>query len=121
MAQAEVSFEEKAATVQYDPHRVTPDQMIVAINTIGFRASRWESSSEQRFYGQGIVVAVDRQKSTVTLDHGEIQGLLPPMVMEFSVDSRDALEGLRPGDTVSFTLRPQGLTVAIADITVVKE
>jgi copper chaperone len=36
---AEVSLEEKTATVQYDPNRVTPAQMLAAINRIGFRAS----------------------------------------------------------------------------------
>jgi Cu/Ag efflux protein CusF len=45
---------------------------------------------------------------------------MPAMVMEFAADSQGALEGLKPGDTVSFTLRPKGLTVTIADMTVVK-
>lgn len=39
MVDAEVSLEEKAATVQYDPTRVTPARMLAAINRIGFRAS----------------------------------------------------------------------------------
>jgi Cu/Ag efflux protein CusF len=120
VVRADVSFEEKAATVQYNPAKVTPEQMIEAINSIGFRASLWEPSAGQLFHGQGTVRAIDPQKGTVTLDHGEIQGLMPAMVMEFAVDSQGALEGLQPGDTVSFTLKPKGLTVTIADMTVVK-
>jgi Cu/Ag efflux protein CusF len=127
---AEVSFEEKAATVEYDPAKVTPEQMMAAINTIGFRASRWEPpagersqkpGAEHRFHGQGTVMAVDPQKGMVTLDHGEITGLMPPMTMEFVVDVREALQGLQLGDTVTFTLRPRGVTVTIAEIAVVKK
>ncbi len=127
---AEVSFDEKAATVHYDPAKVTPEQMMAAINTIGFRASRWEPSAgqrsqgpgmDQRFHGQGTVVAIDPQKGMVTLDHGAITGLMPPMTMEFVVDAREALQGLQPGDTVTFTLRPRGVTVTIAEIAVVKK
>lgn len=120
MVQAAVSFEDKAATVQYDPARVTPAQMIAAIDAIGFRASLRELPTGQRFQGQGTVVGIDLQKGTVTLDHGEITGLMPPMVMAFTVDSREALQGLKPGDTLLFTLRPRGLTLTIADMTVVK-
>jgi Cu/Ag efflux protein CusF len=118
---AEVSFEEKSATVQYDPAKVTPEQMIAAINTIGFRASRWGPPADQRSHGQGTVVAIDPQKGTVTLDHGEITGLMPPMTMEFVVDAREALQGLQPGDIVTFTLRPRGVTVTIAEIAAIKK
>lgn len=121
MVSAAVSLEEKAATVQYDPHKVTPAQMVAAIQRIGFRASSQEPSHGQHFQGQGTVVAIDLQKGTVTLDHEEIKGLMPPMVMEFVVDSREALQGLKPGDTLTFTLRPRGLTFTIADLTVVKK
>ena len=121
MVQAEVSFEEKAATVTYNPEKVTPEQMIAAINAIGFRASLQGASSDQRFEGQGKVVAIDPQKGTVTLDHGEIKGLMPPMVMEFVVDSRETLPGLQVGDTITFTLRPRGVTITIMDMTVVKK
>ena len=70
MGQAAVSFEKKTATVQYDPARVTPAQMIAAIDAIGFRASLRELPTDQRFQGQGTVVGVDLQKGTVTLDDG---------------------------------------------------
>ena len=121
MVHADMSFEEKAATVQYDPAKATPEQMIAAIDGIGFHASLSEPSADHRFHGQGTVVAIDPQKGTVTLDHGEIPGLMPPMVMEFAVDSRDALQGLHPGNTVTFTLQPKGLTVTIAEMTVVQK
>lgn len=120
MTQADVSFEEKTATVQYDPNKVTPEQMVEAINQIGFRASRQERGADMRYQGQGTVVAVDLAKGTVTVDHGEIKDLMPPMVMEFVVDAREALNGLRPGDAITFTLRPRGVSFTIAELTVVK-
>lgn len=121
MVHADVSFEEKVATVQYDPAKVSPEQMIAAITGIGFRASRQERSSDQRYQGQGTVVAIDPQKGTITLDHGAIEGLMPPMVMEFVADSREALQGLKPGDAITFILRPRGVTVTIAEMTLVKK
>jgi Cu/Ag efflux protein CusF len=120
VAHAEVSFEEKTAVVQYDPSRVTPEQMIAAVNGIGFRASLQEPPADARYQGQGTVVAVDLKKGTVAVDHGEMKGLMPPMVMEFVVDSGEALNGLKPGETIRFTLRPRGVTFTIAELAVVK-
>jgi Cu/Ag efflux protein CusF len=121
VVQADVSFEEKTATVRYDPNKVTPEQMVEAINQIGFRASLREPATDARYQGQGTVVAVDLTKGAVTIDHGEIKGLMPPMVMEFVVDAREALDGLQPGDAITFTLRPRGVTFTIAEMTVVKQ
>jgi len=117
---ADVSLEEKTATVQYDPSRVTPEQMIAAVNGIGFRATLQAPPAEARYQGQGTVVAVDLTKGTVTVDHGEIKGLMPPMVMAFVVDTPETLNGLKPGETIRFTLRPRGVTFTIAELTVVK-
>jgi len=120
VGQAEVSFEEKTATVQYDPQKVTPAQMIAAVNGIGFRASLRDPPADTRYHGQGTVVAIDLKKGAITIDHGEIKGLMPSMVKEFVVDSRQALDGLQVGDTIGFTLRPRGVTFTIADMRVVK-
>jgi Cu/Ag efflux protein CusF len=113
----EVNLEEKAATVQYDPTKVAPAQMIAAINSTGLRASLWEPPPGQRVQGEGTVRSIDLQKGTVTIDHGEIQGLMPPMVMEFVVDIQEALQGLQPGDRISFSLRSGGLTLVPSERT----
>ena len=120
MVHADVSLEEKTATVQYDPNQVVPEQMIAAVNGIGFRPSLQEPPADARYQGQGTVVAVDLKKGTVAVDHGEMKGLMPPMVMEFVVDSGEALNGLKPGETIRFTLRPRGVTFTIAELAVVK-
>lgn len=118
---ADVSFEEKTATVQYDPHQVTPEQMIAAIKGIGFRTRQQAFPADTRYQGQGTVVAVDLQRGTVTVDHGELPGLMPPMVMEFVVEAQEALNGLQPGARIRFTLRPRGVTFTIADMTVMAQ
>jgi Cu/Ag efflux protein CusF len=39
--------------------------------------------AQPQFEGEGRVVAVDEAKTTVTLDHGPIPGLMPAMRMTF--------------------------------------
>jgi Cu/Ag efflux protein CusF len=54
--------------------------------------------------GQGKVVSVDAAAGEVTLDHGEIPGLMGAMTMSFAVSDPKLLEGLAPGQTVDFTV-----------------
>lgn len=68
------------------------------------------------FEGEGTVVAVNVVKSTVTLDHGPIPGLMPPMRMRFTVDGRDQLRRLRVGDAVRFSLGSRGHELVILTI-----
>jgi Cu/Ag efflux protein CusF len=56
------------------------------------------------FDGQGRVSAVDLGRSTVTIEHGAIQGLLPAAQSEFLVQSTSVIQSVRPGDRVRFTL-----------------
>lgn len=43
---AKVSFREKSAVVTYDPQRVTPDDMVSAIDDTGFAASLPEAAQK---------------------------------------------------------------------------
>ena len=54
------------------------------------------------FDGQGRIIAVDPGRSTVTIEHGGIPGLLPAAQSEFPVQG--VVQGVRPGDRVRFTL-----------------
>jgi uncharacterized protein YndB with AHSA1/START domain len=54
------------------------------------------------FDGQGRITAVDPGRSTVTIEHGGIPGLLPATQSEFPVQG--VIQGVRPGDRVRFTL-----------------
>ena len=54
------------------------------------------------FDGQGRIIAIDPGRSTVTIEHGGIPGLLPAAQSEFPVQG--VVQGVRPGDRVRFTL-----------------
>jgi Cu/Ag efflux protein CusF len=57
----------------------------------------------------GKVNAVDAAQHTVNITHAPIKALgWPKMKMEFTVDKAVGLTDVKPGDAVSFTLKPQG-------------
>lgn len=59
--------------------------------------------------GVGTVNSVDASKHTVNITHDPIKSLnWPKMKMLFTVDNNVDLSGVKPGDAVSFTLKPAG-------------
>lgn len=54
--------------------------------------------------GQGTVAGIDVAKSEITLDHGEIPGIMSAMTMTFSVPDKRLLEGVAPGAKVEFDI-----------------
>jgi Cu/Ag efflux protein CusF len=73
------------------------------------------SAAEQveHFDATGTIVALDPMKHTVTINHDEIKGLTSPMTMAFPVESPELLQGVTPGDRVTFQLQrtPKSLSV----------
>jgi Cu/Ag efflux protein CusF len=67
----------------------------------------------ERFEADGTVVSLDPGKHLMTIDHGDIKGLMSPMTMAFLVKSTELFTGMTPGDRVRFTLErsPQGLAI----------
>ena len=55
-------------------------------------------------YSTGIVTKIDLKIGSVELNHKDIPGIMPAMVMEFYVKDRRMLKGLKVGDRVSFAL-----------------
>jgi Cu/Ag efflux protein CusF len=51
--------------------------------------------------GQGTVAA-DLARSEITLDHGDIPGIMDAMTMTFAVRDKKILEGVAPGAKVEF-------------------
>lgn len=58
--------------------------------------------------GQGKIVAIDTENAEITLDHGEIPGLMGAMTMPFPVSDPKLLDGLQPGQQVEFDLEYRG-------------
>jgi Cu(I)/Ag(I) efflux system periplasmic protein CusF len=52
--------------------------------------------------GKGTVAGVDVGKGEITLDHGDIPGVMGAMTMTFSVRDPKLLEGVAPGARVEF-------------------
>jgi Cu/Ag efflux protein CusF len=50
----------------------------------------------------GTVTALDTKASTVEIDHGDIEGLMPAMQMDFSVKNAAVLNGIAVGDRIEF-------------------
>ena len=54
--------------------------------------------------GTGKVTKINAELGSVELNHEEIVGVMPPMIMEFYVREKSLLDGLNVGDRVEFIL-----------------
>jgi Cu/Ag efflux protein CusF len=70
------------------------------------------------FRGVGVVTAINPATGSLTINHQEIVGLMPPMEMLFHVDPRTLSDGVKPGDKIEF--RVEGKTYKIRDIKVIE-
>jgi protein SCO1 len=61
-------------------------------------------ADEQRYELKGKVVAVDRAKGEVSLDHEEVKGFMAAMTMDFPVRDAEALKVMEAGDQVQASL-----------------
>ena len=58
--------------------------------------------------GEGVVRGVDPVAHRVTLEHGDVPGLMKSMTMDYDVADAALLDGLASGEAVRFTLREDG-------------
>lgn len=58
--------------------------------------------------GRGTIVSVDAAAHQITLDHGEIPGVMDAMVMPFDVDDPALLEQAQVGQEVVFDVTYDG-------------
>ena len=63
-----------------------------------------EITKDGNYPGKGKVTKVDLKNGSVELNHEEIVGLMPPMIMEFYVKDKAILEGIKVGDNVEFVI-----------------
>ena len=63
------------------------------------------------FRGVGVITAIDPATGALTLDHGEIKGLMPAMEMMYRVDPQSLSAGLRAGDKVEFAVDAKTYTI----------
>ena len=58
------------------------------------------------YHGAGIVKALypNPKAPAIEIDHGDIDGLMPAMQMEFPVTNPDLLKGIAVNDQIDFTI-----------------
>jgi protein SCO1/2 len=57
-----------------------------------------------RYSATGTVEDVDRERGQVLIEHGDVEGLMPGMTMNFTVPDRSLLERLEPGQRIEFEI-----------------
>jgi Cu/Ag efflux protein CusF len=57
-----------------------------------------------RYKAEGVVKALNLKGSAIEIDHGDIEGLMPAMQMEFPVTDPNLLNGLAVNDRIDFTV-----------------
>jgi len=57
-----------------------------------------------QYKAEGVVKAVNPKGPAIEIDHGDIDGLMPAMQMEFPVTDANLLNGLAVNDRIDFTI-----------------
>ena len=65
---------------------------------------------------KGKVTKINNELGSVELNHEEIVGVMPPMIMEFYVKDKSLLDGLKVGDNVDFVLEYKHPSETIVEI-----
>ncbi len=81
-----------------------------AVGTV-LRAQAQENAAIGTFRGVGVVTEIDLGKKALTIDHEEIEGLMPAMVMMYRVDPPSLIGGLKPGDKIEFLIDAKHYTI----------
>ena len=80
---------------------------LLAASAAGCARSRTGADGEPRYALHGQVIAVNRDRQTLTISHEAIPGLMPAMTMEFRVDAGD-LATVRPDERIRGDLVRRG-------------
>ncbi len=95
-------------------------QRIVWVVALGIglavAASACSAESTEDHPGHGIVKNVDADARKVTLEHGDIAGLMKAMTMTFDVAPGVSLETLEPGASVDFKVKEERGTYTVTEV-----
>lgn len=56
------------------------------------------------YKGVGVVKSINLKVPAIEIDHGDIEGLMPAMQMEFPVTDASLLNGIAVNDKIDFTI-----------------
>jgi Cu/Ag efflux protein CusF len=70
------------------------------------------------YHGAGVVKAVytNPKAPAIEIDHGDINGLMPAMQMEFPVTDPNLLNGIKVNDQIDFTIEAAAGTMKVSAI-----
>jgi Cu/Ag efflux protein CusF len=71
---------------------------------VGCGSSPTPAPAEKHYPLQGEVVSVDASKQKLTVNHGDIPGLMPGMTMSYAIGVPQEADGLAAGDKISADL-----------------
>jgi protein SCO1/2 len=77
--------------------------------------------SPEIYSGRGVVRGVLPDEGQVTVEHDDIEGLMPAMTMNFDVPDPELLAKLEPGQAIDFALRRRGGLYQIVGFHVIGE
>lgn len=98
----------RSATLAYGPSDLPSPQPAIAMGQpSGPSAHASAQGSRSSVVGDGKVIAVLPGSSQLVVDHKEIPGFMGAMTMGYRTDPPSLLGGVKPGDTVRFTIDPQ--------------
>lgn len=66
----------------------------------------------------GTVKAINPKAPSIEIDHGEVEGLMPAMQMEFDVSDAALLNGIQVNDQIDFTIEDR---TGIMRVTAIKK
>lgn len=72
------------------------------------------------YTSRGKVTKINMELGSVELDHEEVVGVMPPMIMEFYVREKSLLDGLKVDDNVEFILEYKHPSETIVGIKKIK-
>src|SRR5258708_774992 len=105
-------------------HKQTFSLVSITIATLAMgsvAACHRGSGNEKRYDLKGKVIAVEKDKRLITIEHGDIKGYMPGMTMPFMTKQDADLEIVRPGDQVTATLVVDGAASWLDDVVVTKQ
>jgi Cu/Ag efflux protein CusF len=74
-------------------------------------AQTQETEASGTFRGVGIVTGVNSRAGALTINHEEIKGFMPAMIMMYRVVPFSLTAGLQPGDRIEFALDAKSYTI----------
>ena len=81
-------------------------------------ASPAPSVQKDTYHGAGVVKAVftNPKAPAIEIDHGDIDGLMPAMQMEFPVTDPKLLNGIAVNDQIDFTMEAAAGILKVSEI-----